>query len=294
VSVVKKTICRFLYPWLLALSFPYSTTAQQEPRVRSSTTSAEIPFRLYNGFLIVVEGRIGNLNGLKFILDTGTSTSILDRRIADRLSLPRHPNHVVNYDKTVGVDSATIPEVHFGPVQATDKNMLIADLGKFSDFARDVDAVIGVDLLQLNNITFDYNTRRVTFSPIDHMIQDAHMGPTPLSFTVEVQVQGHRVCLILDTGLNGVLLYEDRIRAHVPELRVEAGVKNVTFGGRMNAKLATLPDMQLGPKAMDGRVLLMKVPPTAKIDDIDGYIGISAFNTTRITFNFDSKTIRWE
>jgi len=231
---------------------------------------------------------------LKFILDTGTSTSILDRRIADKLSLSRHPNHVVNYDKTVGVHSATIPEVQFGTVSATDKNMLIADLGKFSDFARDVDAVIGVDLLQLNNITFDYNTRRVTFSPIDHMIQDAHMGPTPLSFTVEVQVQGHRVCLILDTGLNGVLLYEDRIRAHVPELRVEAGVKNVTFGGRMNAKLAILPDMQLGRKAMDGRVLLMKAPPEAKIDDIDGYIGISAFNTTRITFNFDSKTITWE
>jgi hypothetical protein len=192
------------------------------------------------------------------------------------------------------VDSATIPEVQFGPVQATDKNVLIADLGKFSDFARDVDAVIGVDLLQLNNITFDYNTRRVTFSPIDHVIQDARMGPTPLTFTVDMQVQGHRVCLILDSGLNGVLLYEDRIRAHVPELRVEAGVKSVTFGGRMNAKLATLPDMQLGPKAMDGRVLLMKVPPEAKIDDIDGYIGISAFNTTRITFNFDSKTIRWE
>jgi predicted aspartyl protease len=294
VSVVKKSICHFLYPWLLAFSFPYFTTAQQEPTVRSSTTSAEIPFRLYNGFLIVVEGRIGNLNGLKFILDTGTSSSVLDRRIADKLHLSRQPYHVLNYAKIVDVESATIPDVQFGPVQATDKNMLIADLGKFSDFARDADAVIGVDLLQLNNITFDYNTRRITFRPIDRVVQDAHIGLTPLSFTVNVQVQGHRVCLILDTGLNGVLLYEDRIRAHVPELRVEAGVKNVTFGGRMNAELVTIPDMHLGPKTMDGRVLLMKVPPGAKIDDIDGYIGISAFNATRITLNFATKMISWE
>jgi predicted aspartyl protease len=291
---VNKLICRFLYPWLFALSFPYSATAQQEPTVRSSTTSAEIPFQLYNGFLIVVEGRIGNFNGLKFILDTGTSTSVLDRRIADELHLSRQPHHVVNYGKTVGVESATIPDVQFGPVEATDKNMLIADLGKFSDFARDADAVIGVDLLQLNNITINYNTRRVTFSPIDQVVQEAHIGLTPLSFTVNVQVQGHRVCLILDTGLNGVLLYEEKIRAHVPELRVEAGVKNVTFGGRMNAELVTLPDMQLGQKTMDGRVLLMKVPPGAKIDDIDGYIGISAFNATRITLNFATKMISWE
>ena len=196
---MKKSICRFLFPWLLALSFPYSITAQQEPTVRLSTTSVEIPFRLCNGFLIVVEGRIGNLNGLKFILDTGTSTSILDRRIADKLGLPRYPNRVVNYGKTVGVESATIPDVQYA------------------------DAVIGVDLLQLNNLTFDYNTRRVIFSPIDHMIQGVHMGPAPLSFTVNVQVQGHRVCLILDTGLSGVLLFEDRIRGHVPGLRMEPG-----------------------------------------------------------------------
>jgi hypothetical protein len=57
----------------------------------------------------------------------------------------------------------------------------------------------------------------------------------------------------------------------------------------MNAKLVTLPDIHLGPKAMDGQVLLMKAPPGAKIDDIDGHIGISAFDTTRITFSFDSK-----
>ena len=249
---MKKSICRFLCPWSLALAFAYSTTAQQEPTVRPSTTSEEIPFRLNYGFLIVVEGRIGNLNGLKFILDTGTSTSVLDRRIADKLHISRQPHLVVNYAETVGVESATIPDVQFGPVDATDKKMLIADLAKFSDFARDADAVIGVDLLQLNNLTFDYNTRKVTFSPIDHMIQKAHMEPMPLSFIVDVEVQGHRVCLILDTGLNGVLLYEDRIRAHVPELRVEAGVKNVTFGGRMNAKLVTLPDMHLGPKAIHG------------------------------------------
>jgi hypothetical protein len=289
VSVVKKSICRFLYPWLLVLLCPYSISAQEELIVGPATTSVEIPFQLYNGFLIVVEGRIGNLNGLKFILDTGTSTSILDRRIADKFTLLRDRHRVVNYGKTVGVESATIPDVQFGPVQATDKNMLIADLGKFSDFAREVDAVIGVDLLQLNNLTFDYHTRRVIFSPIDHLIQGAHMA-----FTVNVQVQGHPLCLILDTGLNGVLLYEARIRARVPGLRVDAGVKNITIGGRINAKLVTIPDIQLGPKAMDGRVLLTKVPPGAKIDDIDGYIGISAFNTTRITFNFDSKTVRWE
>ncbi len=291
---MKKSGCRFLCPWLLALLFTYSVTAQQEPTVRPSTTGGEMPFRLNHGFLIVVEGRVGNLSGLKFILDTGTSISVLDRRIADRFHLSRRPYQVLNFGKFVGVESATIPDVQFGPVHATDANMLIADLGIFSDFARDADAVIGADLLQLNNLTFDYNTQRVIISPSDHTISSTDVRPKQESFTVDVQLQGHTVCLILDTGLNGVLLYEDRIRAHVPGLRMEPGIQKVTIGRRVSAKLATLPGMRLGSRNMDGRVLLMEGPPGNTLEGIDGFIGISAFHTTRVALDFASRTIRWD
>jgi len=293
---VKRSVYCWLYSWLLALALPFSSAAQQDPAARPSPTNLEMPFQLYSGYLIVVEGRIGNMSGLKFILDTGVTHSILDAKIADnlRLVLPRHRNHVVNFDKTVSIESAMIPEVQFGPVQRTNQEMFIADLSKFSDFARDVDALIGLDLLQLNKVTFDYNARKVLFSPIDHNVQSAQTRSEPMCFTVSVQVQGHPVHLILDTGLEGVLLFEDRIRVHVPGLRMEPGVKKVAIGRRMSAKLATLRGMRLGPTVMDGRVLLMEGPPGKMLEGIDGYIGIAPFNAARITLNFGSKTIRWE
>jgi predicted aspartyl protease len=255
-----------------------------------------MPFQLHRGYLIVVEGRVGTLSGLKFMLDTGVTYSILDTKIAGSLNLSvlRHPRHVVNYDKRVSIESATIPEVQFGPVRARNVEMFIADLNTLSDFARGADALIGVDLLQLNNLTFDYDTRRVLFSPIDHNIQGTQMRPEPTCFTVRVQVQGHPVHLILDSGLEGVLLYEDRIRAHVPGLRMEPGAKKVTIGRRMNAKLVTLPEMRLGPTVMDGRVLLIKGPPGNMLEGIDGYIGIAPFHPARIALNFASKTLRWD
>jgi predicted aspartyl protease len=261
---------------------------------KSSSTGAELPFQLSSGYLIIVEGRIGDLHGLKFLLDTGTTHSILDNRVADKLNLTRHTSHVFNYDRTVRIDSSTIPELQFGPVLATNQELFVGDLRKFSDFARDMDALIGLDLLQLNNLTFDYNTRKVLFSPIDRKIESAQARSEPLCFTVRAQVQGHPVRLILDTGLEGVLLYEERIRAHVPGLKMKAGDTKVTLGRRMSAKLATLPEIYLGPTAIDGRVLLLKAPPKNMIDSIDGYIGIAPFKTKRITFNFGSKTIRWE
>jgi predicted aspartyl protease len=284
VSVVKRSVSGSLYPWLLALALPFSSAAQQDPAAGSSLTSLEVPFQLYNGYLIVVEGRIGELTGLKFILDTGVTTSVLDSKIAAKLKLSGRPNHVVNFGKTVPVESSTIPEVQFGPVQARNVEMFIASLNKLSDFARGVDALIGMNLLQLNNLTFDYDTRRVLFSPIDRNIQGTQMRPEPTCFTVRVQVQGHPIDLLLDTGLEGVLLYEDRIRAHIPGLRMERGAKKVTIGRRMNAKLVTLPEMRLGPTVMDGRVLLIKGPPGNMLDGMDGYIGIAPFHPTQIVF----------
>jgi len=271
---MKRSVSGSLYPWLLALALPFSSAAQQDPAAGSSLPSLEVPFQLYNGYLIVVEGRIGELTGLKFILDTGVTTSVLDSKIAAKLKLSGRPNHVVNFGKTVPVESSTIPEVQFGPVQARNVEMFIASLNKLSDFARGADALIGVDLLQLNNLTFDYDTRRVLFSPIDHNIQGTQMRPEPTCFTVRVQVQGHPIHLLLDTGLEGVLL--------------------VTIGRRMNAKLVTLPEMRLGPTVMDGRVLLMEGPPGKTLEGIDGYIGIAPFHSARIAFDFASKTLRWD
>jgi predicted aspartyl protease len=281
---------------VLKVALPFSSAAQQDPTLGPPPASPEMPFQLHSGYLIVVEGRVGRLSGLKFMLDTGVTYSILDTKIADSLNLgvPRHPHHVVNYDKRVSIESATIPEVQFGPVHRTNQEMFIADLSKFSDFARDVDALIGLDLLQLNNVTFDYDVRKVLFSPIDHNVEGVQMRSELICFTVRVQVQGHPVHLILDTGLEGVLLYEDRIRTNVPGLRMEAGAKRVTIGGRMKAKLATLPEMRLGSTVMDGRVLLMEGPPGNLIEGIDGYIGIAPFNARRITLNFASKTVNWE
>ena len=289
---MKRSVSGSLYPWLLALALPFSSAAQQDPAAGSSLPSLEVPFQLDHGYLIVVEGRIGDLTGLKFVLDTGVTTSVLDSKIAAKLKLSGRPNHVVNFGKIVPVESSTIPEVQFGPVQARNVEMFIGNLNTFSEFAQGVDALIGVDLLQLNNLIFDYDTRRVLFSPIDHNIQRAQMRPEPTCFTVRVQVQGHPINLLLDTGSEGVLLYEDRIRAHVPGLRMEPGIKKVTIGRRMNAKLVTLPEMRLGPTVMDGRVLLMEGPPGKTLEGIDGYIGIAPLHPTRIAFDFASKRLR--
>jgi gag-polyprotein putative aspartyl protease len=62
-------------------------------------TSNVEAFDLREGFLIVVDGRIGPLEHLKFILDTGASHTVVSRKIADQLALSREPGSVIKFSE---------------------------------------------------------------------------------------------------------------------------------------------------------------------------------------------------
>jgi hypothetical protein len=49
---------------------------------------------------VVVDGQIGNLKGLRFILDTGATHSLIDRKVADRLRVEAARGKVMNFDKS--------------------------------------------------------------------------------------------------------------------------------------------------------------------------------------------------
>jgi hypothetical protein len=50
----------------------------QNHELRTEPSDNPIVFQLRTGFLIVVDGKVGLLSGLKFILDTGTTHGVLD------------------------------------------------------------------------------------------------------------------------------------------------------------------------------------------------------------------------
>jgi predicted aspartyl protease len=111
---------------------------------------------------------------------------------------------------------------------------------------------------------------------------------------VELQVQDRPVHLLVDTGLSGILLYEERLRKRVPALRTAGSLKNATMGGRVPVKQATLPDVVFGHRTRDVPVLLLPSPAADMLPGIDGIVGISALQAHRVHFDFSNKTLSWE
>jgi hypothetical protein len=265
----------------------------QNPAVPPARTGA-IPFQLVGGFLIEIEGGIGHLEGLKFILDTGTTDSVVDQRIADRFSAARRSGKVFNIDRFVSVERMEFPDVHFGPVAAHNVSMRVTELSKFSNLIPDADAIIGLDLLKTaSELDILYDSKMVLLIPRNAITEDTSERERSKCLTVQVIIQDHPIELMFDTGLEGLLLYEDRIRKHIPHLRLTDVRKNA-HEGWLRGKIARLPGLRLGGPESDAEVFLIPGPRADLLPDIDGVLGTVPLKANRIEVDFAGRALRWK
>jgi len=283
---------RFLLPILiLASSCSEVCRGQSSAAVGRSGNDYTVPFDLRHDFLVVVEGRVGSLEHRKFILDTGASTTLVSQAIASQLSLPCQKGTVVNYQKNVPIEWTTFPEVQVGPIVATGMRLLVANLTRFSDFAQDIDAVVGLDLLgKFQSIQINYQAHTIRFQA--RRSSPKTTLPQANSFLVSIQVQNRRVRLLLDTGLQGVLLYEERLRNRLP-LFEHTGSAQVRIGP-LSGHRVFLPGLQIGSDESKIPVYLIAGRTDAVPSEIDGYLGPRALNPEWLELDFEHMVMRWQ
>ena len=266
----------------------------QEALSVATPLERELSFRWSHGFLIVVEGQIGSLEKLNLILDTGATRSMISRKLADRLRLDRHASQVLNFNRTVSVELAIAPVLRIGPIYKTNVQILVGDLFRFSKFADNVDGIIGMDLLDGNNFTVDFTARKVVFNAVVPIATIRGAKSQLNCMTVTIEIQRHPVTLILDTGVQGILLFERRLYARVPALRTTSPSAEASIGGSMRARQVTVLDVHVGTRILRPDVLLIEAPPDEILPGIDGFLGTGPLMARQVNFDFVTRTLRWE
>ena len=71
----------------------------------------KLPLRLYWGYLVIVEGSIGNVQKLNFLVDTGAYPSVVDQKIAHDLGLAEEPGRVNLSNKSVQTRVVVLPSL---------------------------------------------------------------------------------------------------------------------------------------------------------------------------------------
>ena len=257
----------------------------------SPVSSTTAPFALGSDFLVIVDGRVGELDGLKFILDTGSSRTVIDEDVAHRLRLRRRPGKITNFDRDIPIERAEIVELQAGLIRAARANVIVANLKDYSEFARGVDGIIGLDLLSRGKkLSIDYERKLVSFDAASG--SEDELAPSR-SFVVPIAVQGVRMSLLVDTGLRGLLLYKDRLRKGVPNVRTE-GVSRPAVIGRLQATEVNLPGVKIAGPETVATVFLIDRPGNGDPSGIDGYLGPRSLHARRIELDFAGHRLRWQ
>jgi hypothetical protein len=276
---------------LLAPNSYRQVTASLAGAIAGPETSNVKTFDLRKGFLIVVDGRIGPLEHLKFILDTGASHTVVSRKIADQLAVSREAGSVINFQRNLPVEWARFPEVQVRPIVATDARMMVADLNQYSEFAKDVDAIAGLDLLsRCQRVQVDYEAKLVAFQARNGVSQAPLFQAKGIIVTLMLQDQP--VHLLVDTGFQEIALFEERLRPRMHGVDVQQ-LAPVQIGSLIGDAVR-LPGLQLGSVGPNPPVLWVRGKTEAVPVGLDGYLGPRALGAKKIELDFDSMMLRWQ
>jgi predicted aspartyl protease len=276
----------FLLVGALVLSDPAG--AQDSVKFAEQT----VPFELKSDFLVIVNGEIGELHDLKFILDTGATYTVIDRRVADKLQLHREPGKVMNFDREVALEWAQIPPLRVGPIVVKASRALVGKLSDYSSFAEEVDGIIGLDVLGKSEaLMIDYQKRAISWQVVE---KDGNQRSRENwnYYVVPIVVQGRPLRLVVDTGLEGIVLFADRLRKDMPHLRTEGEEVRVDIG-RLQATQVKLPGVRIAGSETVATVFLMNGPDVRALSGVDGYLGVASLHAKQVEFDFRAMQIRW-
>src|SRR5438552_8392261 len=150
----------------------------------------KLPIRLYWGYLVIVEGSIGNVQKLSFLVDTGAYPSVVDQKIAHNLGLAEQPGRVNLSNKSVQTRLVVLPSLILGPTHAESLPVLTEDLSFFQKaLGHKVDGIVGLDVLRKSSFTINYQAKEMLFGQIENLIFSATFETDTPVVTVRMGLQ---------------------------------------------------------------------------------------------------------
>jgi hypothetical protein len=259
-----------------------------------SNNSIELPIQLYRDYLVVVEGSIGNIETLAFIIDTGAYPSMVDQRISATLGLKERDGKVGLVNQSVQVKLATLPTIAVGLAHVENLPVLVRDLSPFEKtLGRRIDAVVGLDVLSKTSFNINYRTKRLRFGPVQRSRSTASFE-TGLSFViVEARLHDRTVRLLVDTGASALMLFQSRLSNPI-SLPAGRLAKATNVGGDFQRQAILIPDMRLGKEELGPQTGFVVADQRDDGRDFDGVLSVRGLYLEEIGFDFENHEISWK
>jgi predicted aspartyl protease len=265
---------------------------------RGARIPGEIPFKLVQGFGIVVRGEVGPMSNLNFLLDTGAVPSVLSERVAARIGITGAKGPLALLDKNLKAEYVTVDDVRFGWVHATDVSMVVVDLeGLGHVLGTRIDAIVGLDTLNRQTFSIDYKHHRITPRLSDNArhvlpVEIYAKGGAPY-WVLPVTLGGQTLRVLLDTGANDLALFAGPNGGRGTEM--EKPVRSAKLTGQIETRDLKPALLVMGDASFQKQPAVeLQNPRGAELPEIDGVLGPAALGITRIEFDWEQKCLRWD
>jgi hypothetical protein len=259
-----------------------------------SNNSIELPIQLYLNYVVVVEGSIGTLEKLIFIIDTGAYPSMVDQRIATALGLSVTDGKVGLVNQNVQTKLAALPVVAVGPARVENVPVLVQDLSSLEKaLGKRIDAVVGLDVLGKTSFSINYRTKRLRFGPVERTRSTVSFE-TGLPFvTVQVRLHDQPVRLLVDTGASALMLFQSRLKNPI-SLPTGRLAKATNVGGDFQRQAVMIPDTRLGKEELGPQTGFVVADQRDNGRDFDGVLSVRGLHLEEIGFDFENHEISWK
>jgi predicted aspartyl protease len=260
------------------------------PQIQRKT----VPVRIFRGFLVVVEGRFGtNLEHQNFLLDTGTSPSIINKDLAAPLDLTKSSAILASVGQDSKVQSAVLQELQIGPIRVNSLPIILSDLSQLeNDLGIPVAGIIGLDVLSRASFSLDYAKKSIEFG---RFTAGGVTVPLPVGSSIAVaQVNwgGIPKRMIVDTGSEQLVLL-GKEPPFVRALHADGG-PGATATANSVANRLTVQQLPPADIVLAGKKFSTPKAywvPGSDASDSDGLLGVRSLGFRRVSFDSQTRTL---
>ena len=274
-------------PWGFA-----SATSGASPAIALRPHAADVPIELQRDYLVAVRGRVGDRGGLTFVVDTGTLPTLVDTRIARQFRTAGPKARVDSFTRTDELESVVIPSLAVGAFSAADVPALVADLSRLEPrFGIKIDAVIGAGLLRGVCFSIDYVRRRLSFACRDSWRATLPLDRRSPHLVADVTIDGTPLRLVVDTGSQAVLVYEDATPV-AWQSRVDAEINASDFSGPLRLRRLIADVIAVGLRTWQRRPVHI-LSAGVRRQSYDGVLGVRALGMSAVQFDLKRMVLSW-
>ena len=263
----------------------------------------DIHFKLLCGSLILVPVMVNGSGPYDFVLDTGTSTTLIDPKLAAQLSLPwvgRTTQFDVQSSSAVPVAHAS--ELGLGGAKVRNLAVLVESVAGLNYFDGKIRGVLGENFLSRFDLLLDNRHRQVHLEEglagsivedlageriplIDHGSAEGEPTSHRLLLTAKAPDVGpNELTFALDSGASTVVLFRNTHTRAWEMRRVDLGAPGSSTSLQPGTRLIYLRRLQtltLGRRVLGD--LAAAVPTSSPAEDSDGLLPTGIFHSVYIS-----------